>query len=702
MKIQSIDDKSPYLQDVIQLGDKNRKTLGFLPEKAFAESAKKQKILVAIDSEAQFAGYLLFGCSSSYNRITIVHLCVAPSHRGKGITKKLIDKLKKINKDKYEGIGLSCRNDYGLHDMWSSNGFIPKWEKPGRGKDGKLLTYWWYDYGHRNIFSIAPIQKLESKLCVVIDDQVFFDLYADDESLDNKESKLLLADWLEPEIELCITDGIFIQINNISSDKERKLYRQFAQNNLLFTVLPCDSEKLENYQEILQTFLSQKGILKSDINFHHLVRAIVSDSHIFITRDSRLLNIANEIYENFRLSVIRPINLLIQLNELGRNPEYQPIRLAGTSLEQVSVKKGEEETITNYFYCSEKDETKAQFQQKLRRFLTYPEDFECFKVIEGENKPLALIVYGRHNNYELEIPIIRVSDNPLSATLAQHLIFKSILYSAREGRQFTRINDSYLQDTVKKAIEEHRFIRVNQDFLKINLAVVETSSQLSKRLKKIASSLGKEYKFCLQLANSIKIEHFIKDVQESANIERFLFPAKIIDAEIPTFIFPIQPKWAKDLFDEGLANQHLSLFGAKNELAFNKEAVYYRSAKTNGKIKAPFRILWYVSQDKYYVHVGAIRACSLADEVIIDKPENLFQLFQRLGVYKLSDLSDINKDKDGNIMAIRFGYTELLNKIELRTIRKIFNSPKITFQSLYKIDNSLFHQLYNIGTENYS
>ncbi len=695
MKIQSIDDKSPYLQDVIQLWGQNRKTLGLFPKDAFRERATKRQILIAIDFEAEFAGYLLF--RTSYNRITIVHLCVARSHRGKGITKKLIDKLKQITKDKYEGIGLSCRNDYGLKDMWSSLGFIPKWEKPGRSKDGKLLTHWWFDYGHPNLFSIAPIQKLESKLCVVIDDRVFFDLYAD-ESLENEESKLLLADWLEPELELCITDGIFIQINNISSDEERKLYRQFAENQQ-FTVLPSKSEKLGKYHEKLQTFLSQKSILKSEINIHHLARAIASDSHIFVSRETRLLDIANEIYEQFRLSVIRPINLIIQLNELGRNPEYQPIRLAGTSLEQVPVKKGEEEIITNYFYCSEQDETKAQFQQKLRRFLTYPEDFECFKVIQEEDKPLALIVYGRHNNYELEIPIIRVSNNPLSATLAQHLIFKSILRSAREDREFTIINDSCLQNTVYKAIESHRFIRVNNDFLKINLAVMETASQLSKRLKKIENSLKKEYHLSLELANSLNRKNFIQDVQLGANIERFLFPAKIIDAEIPTFIVPIQPRWAKDLFDEGLANQHLSLFGAKNELAFNKEAVYYRSAKTYGRMKAPFRILWYVSQNPSYVHVGAIRACSLADEVIIDKPENLFQIFQRLGVYKLSDLSCINKDKDGNIMAIRFGYTELLNKIELKTIQKILNNPKITFQSLCKIDNNAFHQLYNIGTE---
>ena len=63
----------------------------------------------------------------------------------------------------------------------------------------------------------------------------------------------------------------------------------------------------------------------------------------------------------------------------------------------------------------------------------------------------------------------------------------------------------------------------------------------------------------------------------SVDIERFIFPAKITDSEITTFIIPIQPRWAAYLFDEHLGNQMLALpgFGSKPELAFNREAVYY-------------------------------------------------------------------------------------------------------------------------------
>jgi hypothetical protein len=183
-----------------------------------------------------------------------------------------------------------------------------------------------------------------------------------------------------------------------------------------------------------------------------------------------------------------------------------------------------------------------------------------------------------------------------------------------------------------------------------------------------------------------------------AQIERRLWPAKVTDAEIPIFIFPIEPKWAMDLFDEELANQ--TIFGAKTELAFNREAVYYKSVTHSKQLQAPSRILWYVSHDNAFCGVGKIRGCSLIDEVNIGKPQELYQRFQRYGVYKLADINNINTNKNGNIMAIRFSQTELLRyPIHLRNIQEILNN-KSTFQGILKINKTEFKKLYNLGVKN--
>ncbi|MBD2455380.1 GNAT family N-acetyltransferase [Nostoc sp. FACHB-87] len=691
IKIEEIDDKSPHLPKVIELWSPNRGTLGFFPKGAFADSAKKRQILVALDPQVGCVGYLLY--RHSHNRITIVHLCVDREHQNKKVARLLVNQLKKITQE-YRGIGLHCRRDYGLAGMWQKLGFVPQYDKEGGSKDKKLLTFWWYDHGHQNLFSNSHTYKFESKLCVVIDANIFLNLYEDS---NNEESKFLLADWLKSNIEICLIDEIFNYINVIVDDKKREFQRKLAQN---FTILTVISENLDQTIQNLHSFKLVKNIDISELDIRHLAKVIVSESHIFITTNKQILEIADEIYDRFRLSVLTPNELLIQLDELHNKPDYQPIRLAGTLLKQIPVQKGQEDLLTNYFNCQNQGETKTEFQQQLRRFLTESEKFNCYIVIEDKNQPLALFVYGKHKRDELEIPLIRVAKSHLSGTLARHLIFQSLLHSAYENRHSTRIRDVNLDETITNAIQEDDFVRVDNGWLKVNLAVAETVSELSIRLAELASNVGHEYSFCLQIANSLNAKDFVKDVQLSASIERFFFPLKIIDAEIPNFIIPIKAQWAKDLFDFDLASQ--TLFGSKIELAFNREAVYYRSAKNSRGLKSPCRILWYVSPDDYnhYCGISSIRACSFVDEIIIDTPKNLYQRFQRLGVYKLADVLNINTDKNGNIMAIRFSYTELFKyPIKLSKIQEIINK-KESFQSACKIRKDSFNKLYNLGYGN--
>ncbi|MEB3180612.1 MAG: N-acetyltransferase [Nostocaceae cyanobacterium] len=512
--------------------------------------------------------------------------------------------------------------------------------------------------------------------------------------------KSLFADWLQPEIELCITDEIFNKLTLITDGKERNKQRKFARQK--FTTLPSN-QNLDAIVDSLSSLLLGKEIAIDEFEQRNVARTIASDCQVFVTLNNKLLELSIEIYEIFNLSIICPNDLVTQPDELRIELDYQPVRLAGTTqLEKIPVQKGQEDLLSNYFQCENLGETKAEFQQQLRRFLAESDKFECWVVREGENQPLALVVYGRLQKHELEIPMLRVGNHPLSGTLARHLIFKSILRSARQQREFTRITDSYLSETVMTAIQEtSSFRRVKNGWLKVNLAVAETASELSIRLANLGSTLGEENQICRQFAESLKTESLITDVQASVDIERCLFPAKIIDAEIPTFIIPIQPRWAADLFDEGLANQ--TLFGAKAELAFNCEAVYYGAINNLRKLQAPCRILWYVSgtqnegKGKGYCGVKSVRASSYVDEVVIGKPKELYQRFQRLGVYKLSDIEEIYQDRQGNIAAIRFSDIELFYlPIFLNNIRQICKK-NYSFQWSEKISHKCFITVYNLG-----
>ena len=215
----------------------------------------------------------------------------------------------------------------------------------------------------------------------------------------------------------------------------------------------------------------------------------------------------------------------------------------------------------------------------------------------------------------------------------------------------------------------------------------------------VVNGLGQEYNFCRQIADTLSRSDNVQDTHLIANIERSLYPAKITEAGIPNFIVPIRPEWAENLFDEELAKQNI--FGARKELALRREVVYYRSVKNSGGLKAPGRILWYVSQGSKagrYYQVQAIRACSRLEEVVVDTPNSLFRQFRRLGVYAFEDvLKTANNNQQSKVMAIKFSDTEIFNKpIFFDKIKEVLEK-NITLQSPYKITEEQFYKLYNEG-----
>lgn len=699
VKIKVIDDQSPHLPTIIELGDANQATLSFFPKGAFQDYAARRKIISAFTSPEQCIGYLLYRTSRSYNRVTIIHLCLAPPYRGKGVAKKLVDHLIQITQD-YSGIGLTCRRDYQLQNLWSKLGFVAKYDEPAK-TSGKINTYWWLDYGKLDLFSTAAVQKLESKLCVVIDAKIFFDLSNHEMSTNTEESQSVLANWLQPELNLCLTDEIFNKINtinNIENVNDRNMQHDFAKR---FTCLPYNTVVLsELFQTIKKTF-NNHDISVNDSDVRYLAKTIAANCHIFVSHDRRYLTLADELYEKFKLSIVTPTDLINKLEYLQNITEYQPVRLAGTSLKQVRVQSLKDNSFYKYFNADKQGETKAEFQQNLRHFITENDKFECLVILEGEQEPTALVVYGRHKTYELEIPMLRVRDNSFAGTLAHHLLFQAISVSALEHRLFTRITDLHLQDVVTTAIQKDMFVNVNNGQLKVNIAEAETASNISTRINDIVDKLGNDYQFCRQFYHTLNSENAVNDVSAMVYIERFLYPLKIIDANIPTFIFPINPLWAHQLFDAKLANQ--TIFGAtKPNIALNREAVYYKSKNPAPKELKPGvrgRILWYVSRDKDrgYNGVSAVRACSRLDEVVIGKPKDLYRRFRNLGIYELKNVMDIAQKQGDDIMAIRFGDTELFTQpVPLKSIQGILGK-KIIPQSPLSISPENFAKIYTLG-----
>lgn len=185
--------------------------------------------------------------------------------------------------------------------------------------------------------------------------------------------------------------------------------------------------------------------------------------------------------------------------------------------------------------------------------------------------------------------------------------------------------------------------------------------------------------------------------QMAMNLELSIWPGKVGDSPLPTFIVPIYSTFAMHLFDAKLADQ--DLFGAQTDLALACENVYYRSNQACG-LTAPSRVLWYVKKEENIQGCMSIRACSLLNELHVDTPKKLYRRFRRLGVYEWRDLAVMVKNPtEDKIMAFQFSHTELfMNPIPWARFREL--GINTTLQSPLKVSSSTFETIYKLGMNN--
>jgi len=364
MAIVTIEESSPYLTQVLNLARLNSSTLGFLPRAAFLEAARQQRLLVAINVEGDFLGYLLYGISAKVMLAYIVHLCVRPEHRGKKIASELVQVLKAQTNKVVHGLRVRCRRDYEANKIWPSLGFSAFTEMAGRGKDpGKILTVWRLDYGHRSLLTIA--EDIEtSKTNVSIDANVFYKLN-ETPNRDNEECQALLADWLTQIVELCVTTEIFNEIHRHADKSVRTNNRAFASK---FHLVRGSDGLFEQAEAVIRSVFPQHLSTSDRSDIRQLARSVAAAVQFFVTLDPRLLKKSDEIFDAVGIRVLRPADLIVQQDSLIREADYQPVRLAGASMAIERARPMEQSLLSECFRAPQ-EETKQQFSNLLNSSL---------------------------------------------------------------------------------------------------------------------------------------------------------------------------------------------------------------------------------------------------------------------------------------------------------------------------------------------
>lgn len=688
MTINFIGHNDSILADVIALGKKNAKTLGMFPEGAFIDHAKK-KCIVAATENGQLLGYILFRITQSKRIVSIAHLCVDTDHRNKGIAKQLLNFVKTKYQHIFRGISLSCRKDYvEASRFYEKNGFKAAKEVRSRSKEEKYLVKWFFDFGNQDLFSATHLS--DSKFNVLLDASIIIKL-RDIKEDEINEIQTLNADWLDDEVEYFYAQEMLNEINRDNDQVRANTTRQFINKFKEARFVPEERDVI--YKEIEQ-FLS--GKTENDISDKiQLSECIACGIDCFVTTDKEILSTSDKIYELYSVKVLSPSELILHIDQLRNKANYKSVRLAGANYESKVIESSDINQLTELFLSKEHNEKKHELAERVNAVIGNIKN-SYVKIVKDNKEEFIGFVAGTFDGTSITITILRVRKHKITYILFYQIISDILNYASENGLNQIIINDKHLNDFQIEILENFEFENKDGVYYKTSIkGLINTSEVFSHTVIK---SHGWDLTHIKEKIETVNDEE--KKLLKF-QLERKLWPLKIEDLDIPTYIIPIRRHWASQLFDFYQADQ--TLFGAKAELVWHRENIYYRNVKPVSE-KFPARILWYVSSENKITtgrHMGIV-ACSYLDEVSIAPAKSLFQQYKNFGIYEWDDIYKLaEQDAQKEIKAIRFSDTEVFREIigldKITQILQENGRPRNTFTSPVEVSREIFNQIYKIG-----
>jgi ribosomal protein S18 acetylase RimI-like enzyme len=684
---------SAHLDAVKALWRQNSQTLGFYPNGAFEERARKHQILGAIINDV-LVGYLLFYTTkSSFVRIT--HLCVSEASRGAGVARALISELQAATKA-LRGIGLYCRRDFPAWSIWPGFGFHALREKVGRSKDGYELTFFWLPHPHTTLFSKQEAID-DEMVTLVADANVFYDLL-DPQRQGADESLGLIADWLQPAIRLQVTPELFNEIQRNPNSRDRASRMASAGR---YDCVDANHDDFSRALLSVQSIFGGRFSERDKADQRQLAWTIAAGCDVLVTRDQKLLDHSDEIYCKHGVTVERPADVISRFEEIRNEHEYQRDRLIGTDV-HLSRQSSEADALAEVFHVSDGDEKKGDVTKTLNRAFANPDHYSCKVVYAPEGTPLCMYMREKSNPNTCSIGLLRLRRKDhgtrLGNTVLRTVLATIVKEAAEQGCMLVRVTDPLLYPAIQQALRERRFLQSEGSWAKLTLNEVIPATAVKERLTELAVQLDREDHHLVQTIESFANGLEDAEAEQVLELESLLWPGKISRTNVASFVVPIRPNWASDLFDGRLAKGRL--WAADNDLVLNPDSVYYRAVKPK-VLCGKGRILWYVS-DGNSQGSKMIRACSQLTGVEMGGPKDLFRKYRRFGVYEWRHVVDTAKSANGQLMAVQFSNTELFrNSLDWKSLQEMLAAHgkcNYTFPSPVKITDELFFDLYKAGS----
>lgn len=613
---------------VLKLSKRAKATVGFLPDSAFRDRAARGTLLVVL-VEGEVAAYVMYDLPR--REVRIRQLVTGPEHVHRGHAKSLIDELVRRHGAR-DGIYLECRRDFDVSSVWPKLGFAPIEEKAGRSHARLPLTIWYRSFGNPTLLSAStnpgdlPVAALDTNIVVDLADGT------------PGVADRLNSEWTQNTAGIGITDHVLVEINRHEDPAVRAHRRRVASS---LQKLDANEERWRTMLHELQTAHPDSARFEDD--FIHAAKAASAGAKWLVTRDGCFSRAHKETIRSIcHIEVVSPGEYLTSVDRILRGDGYRPSDLAGSALELGTLGPSQFEEAARLFVNQREGEELKRLRRHLELIARDVGTTRIRTICDG-GLPIGLI--ATREGVSLDIELCRVGpSNPRGDTIARQLVAIARDDASSSDRAATRLIDAHCGAEVRTAARSEGFLPSGAEFVAMPIQGYGSRSELEAAMTRNARRLGST-----SLPNDFRT---IATTTTASHAAELLFhPWRLTQSELPTFVVPIEPVWASELFDIELARD--TLLPRSTGLTLQRELVYYRSPMASGGLRAPGRIVWYVKAKKH--HPGGLRAVSTLVEVVVDSPSRLYQRFRHLGVYDRTTVMD--SARNDRVMALHFTHT---------------------------------------------
>ena len=423
--IEEVGPDSPYYQRVIELGNANTATLGLLSFTVINQAAAEKRVLAFIEGD-DVKGYALYRKRVRTSDISLTHLCVDQDHRGRGIARKLVERIVERNPNR-AGIrvvvprGLRRARQCGL--AW---GFSAWEQKPGRGHDRLPLATWWLAIAARSLFD--ELEQEDVRMVAAVDTNVLLDIL---EQRDFPSSLALAADWVAETAELAMTEQSRSELRD-----QHAMDDDFGSELEEFRTLTPSRDGWQMKMHALQGNRSTARLGAGDLRV--VAQAAASEADYLISRDEDLLRRGRQIEQLTGLSLLSPDDFLLRLHTQGGEHSHQTriIAASGMSVSTVSEVPSNTELST---YCHDHvGERPGELRQRLSAAIARGGRIEQLVTEAGE--PLALGAIYREGDHAT-ITVLRGAAGQRSYTAVPQMVHHLRAIIATDGPATIVVND---------------------------------------------------------------------------------------------------------------------------------------------------------------------------------------------------------------------------------------------------------------------